>query len=275
MGFLRFLAFALVRAGQGFWRNKMMSLAATATVILMLVLLSGLVIVLGGLQAGLAYIEQQGGGHRAPGRRPDARPTSTPSSPTSRDLRAWHRSPTSLPRRPCIGWKEAYAERGQELDTGGAQITLYASIEIYLTDPIMGDSVAARPIRDGPRSSGSRPARSSTTSCWASSSSAWRDIAAMVLVGLTVVFMIVNTIRIAVFCAQPARSRSCAWWAPATRSSAGRSSSRACCAACWERWSPSPGGPRVGPGPAAPDRDLPDADRGGRPVPTPSSRPSS
>ena len=54
MGFLRFLGFTLVRAGQGFWRNRMMSLAATATVILMLVLLSGLVIVLAGLNSGLA-----------------------------------------------------------------------------------------------------------------------------------------------------------------------------------------------------------------------------
>ncbi len=61
MGFLRFLGFTLVRAGQGFWRNKMMSLAATATVILMLVLLSGLVIVLGGLNSGLAYIESKVG----------------------------------------------------------------------------------------------------------------------------------------------------------------------------------------------------------------------
>ena len=61
MAFLRFLGFTLVRAGQGFWRNKMMSLAATATVILMLVLLSGLVIVLGGLNSGLAYIESKVG----------------------------------------------------------------------------------------------------------------------------------------------------------------------------------------------------------------------
>src|SRR3990170_6205259 len=61
MGFLRFLGFTLVRAGQGFWRNRMMSLAATATVILMLVLLSGLVIVLGGLNSGLAYIESKVG----------------------------------------------------------------------------------------------------------------------------------------------------------------------------------------------------------------------
>ena len=49
MAFVRFVGFAVVRAWQGFWRNAMMSLAATATVVLMLVLLSGLFIVIGGL----------------------------------------------------------------------------------------------------------------------------------------------------------------------------------------------------------------------------------
>jgi len=47
----RFIAFAVIRAWQGFWRNAMMSLAATATVVLMLVLLSGLFIVLGAAAA--------------------------------------------------------------------------------------------------------------------------------------------------------------------------------------------------------------------------------
>ena len=49
----------MVRAWQGFWRNAMMSLAATATVILMLVLLSGLFIVISGLNSGLDFIERK------------------------------------------------------------------------------------------------------------------------------------------------------------------------------------------------------------------------
>ena len=52
MGFLRFIGFTIVRAWQGFWRNAMMSLAATATVVLMLVLLAALFIVISGLNAG-------------------------------------------------------------------------------------------------------------------------------------------------------------------------------------------------------------------------------
>ncbi len=59
MAFIRFVGFAVVRAWQGFWRNAMMSLAATATVILMLVLLSGLFIVISGLNSGLDFIESK------------------------------------------------------------------------------------------------------------------------------------------------------------------------------------------------------------------------
>jgi cell division protein FtsX len=47
MRFLRFIGFAVVRAWHGFLRNAMVSLAATATVILMLILLSGLGILIG------------------------------------------------------------------------------------------------------------------------------------------------------------------------------------------------------------------------------------
>lgn len=54
-----FLAFSLSRAWQGFWRNAAMSLAATATMTLMLLLLAGFFIVQNGLLAGLAFVEQK------------------------------------------------------------------------------------------------------------------------------------------------------------------------------------------------------------------------
>jgi cell division transport system permease protein len=56
---LSFVAFSLKRAWQGFWRNALMSLAATATMVLMLLLLSGFWILQAGLQAGLAYTESK------------------------------------------------------------------------------------------------------------------------------------------------------------------------------------------------------------------------
>jgi cell division transport system permease protein len=56
---ISFIAFSVRRAWQGFWRNALMSLAATATMILMLLLLAGFWILQAGLQAGLAYTESK------------------------------------------------------------------------------------------------------------------------------------------------------------------------------------------------------------------------
>ena len=54
-----FIVFSVRRAWQGFWRNALMSLAATATMILMLMLLAGFWIVQTGLLAGLEFVEQK------------------------------------------------------------------------------------------------------------------------------------------------------------------------------------------------------------------------
>jgi cell division transport system permease protein len=56
---IHFLAFAVRRALEGFRRNAMMSLAATVTMVLMLALMASLVIVLSGMQAGLRFIEEK------------------------------------------------------------------------------------------------------------------------------------------------------------------------------------------------------------------------
>lgn len=198
MGFLRFLGFTVVRAGQGFWRNRMMSLAATATVILMLVLLSGLIIVLGGLNSGLAYIESKVGvTARLVDDLDDAAVTQLVADveqiPGVKSVE--YVSPEEAMRR----LEEAYAQKGQTLDTGGAPITLYASIEIALTDPESGpavaDALAERPEIERITT------RQEQYSKLLDVTNVVRlaGLSAMVLVGLTVVFMIVNTIRIAVF----------------------------------------------------------------------------
>lgn len=56
---LSFLAFSVSRAWQGYWRNAAMSLAATATMTLMLMLLAGFFVVQAGLLAGLEFVEQK------------------------------------------------------------------------------------------------------------------------------------------------------------------------------------------------------------------------
>jgi cell division transport system permease protein len=56
---ISFLFFSIRRAWQGFWRNALMSFAATATMVLMLLLLAGFWIIQTGLLAGLEFTEQK------------------------------------------------------------------------------------------------------------------------------------------------------------------------------------------------------------------------
>jgi cell division transport system permease protein len=56
-----FLGFSIRRAWQGFWRNAAMSLAATATMMLMLLLLASFWIVQAGFLASLRYVEDKVG----------------------------------------------------------------------------------------------------------------------------------------------------------------------------------------------------------------------
>jgi cell division transport system permease protein len=198
MRLVRFLAFAVIRAWQGFWRNAMMSLAATATVVLMLVLLSGLFIVLGGLNSGLQFIESKVG---VTARLVDNLPQSKIDALVA-DIQALpgvkgvdYVSPqTALERL-----KQAYREQGLTLDLGGAQITLYSSIEISLTDANQAPSVA--------NALQGRPEVQIITTRQVDYEKLLgiigvirtAGIAALVLVGLTVLFMIVNMIRIAVY----------------------------------------------------------------------------
>jgi cell division transport system permease protein len=198
MPLVRFLAFAVVRAWQGFWRNAMMSLAATSTVVLMLVLLSGLFIVLAGLNSGLQYIESKVG--------VTARLIDDLPMPQVDALKA---DILALPGVESVDYvspekalerlKEAYREQGQTLDLGGATITLYASVEIGLTDPNFADSVS--------ESLTGRPEIERITTRQVDYQKLLGIIGyvrtvgviALGLVGLTVLFMIVNMIRIAVY----------------------------------------------------------------------------
>src|SRR3954447_16644574 len=56
---IRFIGFSLRRAFQGLWRNRVMTIAAVVTMVLMLILLSSLLIVVSGMEAGLNYIESK------------------------------------------------------------------------------------------------------------------------------------------------------------------------------------------------------------------------
>jgi len=198
MRLLRFIAFAMVRAWQGFWRNAMMSLAATATVVLMLVLLSGLFIVLGGLNSGLQFIESKVG---VTARLVDNLPQTKVDALVA-DIKALPgvKGVDYIPPEVALErLKKGYQEQGLTLDLGGAQITLYSSVEISLTDANRAASVA-----DALRG---RPEVEIITTRQVDYEKLLgiigvirtAGIAALVLVGLTVLFMIVNMIRIAVY----------------------------------------------------------------------------
>ena len=200
MGFLRFIGFSVVRAWQGFWRNAMMSVATTATVVLMLVLLSGLVIVITGLNSGLEFIERK---VSVTARLVDELPQA--------DLDALMAEVRALPGVADVSYvspaqamerlRQSYRDRGQELDLGGAEnsIELYASVEIALTDPnesgTVSDALSTNPAVERITT------KQTEYDKLLGIINLVRGVglAAIALVGLTVLFMIVNTIRIAVY----------------------------------------------------------------------------
>jgi cell division transport system permease protein len=200
MPFARFIGFSLVRAWQGFWRNAMMSLAATATVILMLVLLAALFIVISGLNAGLEFIESKVAvtarleDDLSPNRleRLIGEVEAMPGVASVAYV-----SPEEAMRR----LEESYREIGRELDLGDpdSDITLFGSLEISLSDADASGAVGA--------ALGQHPDVERVLTKQAEYDTLLGiinlirtvGIIAIGLVGLTVLFMIINTIRIAVY----------------------------------------------------------------------------
>jgi cell division transport system permease protein len=198
VAFARFIGFSMVRAWQGFWRNAMMSLAATATVVLMLVLLSGLFIVLTGLNSGIDFIESKVGvTAELKDRLPDAQRTALMAEiskiPGVRNVT--YVSPDEALQR----LEDSFAAQGKKLETGGATIQLQATLEISLSDPAFASPVSTA-LQD----------RTEVTKITTQQEQIDKligiinvvrtaGLVAVGLVGLTVLFMIVNTIRIAVY----------------------------------------------------------------------------
>jgi cell division transport system permease protein len=199
MRFLRFIGFTIVRAWQGFWRNAMMSLAATATVVLMLVLLAALFIVISGLNAGLAFIESKvavtaqledgtSGGERAELTDEILAMPGVASVEYVSPLDAMERL------------SEAYEATGRKLDLGNsANVDLFASLEINLTDPDASSSVVdALSDHENVERIITKQAEYDTL-LGIINVIRTVGIVAVGLVALTVLFMIINTIRIAVY----------------------------------------------------------------------------
>ena len=199
MGFVRFIGFTIVRAWQGFWRNAMMSLAATATVVLMLVLLAALFIVISGLNAGLAFIESKvavtaqledgtSGGER------EELTAEIEAMPGVASVE--YVSPTDAMQR----LREAYEATGRKLDLGtSTNITLFASLEINLTDPNASGAVVDALSDHAHIERIITKQAEYDTLLGIINVIRTVGIVAVGLVALTVLFMIINTIRIAVY----------------------------------------------------------------------------
>ncbi len=196
---ITFVAFSLRRAWQGFWRNALMSVAATATMILMLLLLSGFWIIQTGLNAGLQYIEQkveviadlQDG---VPQAQVDALANQIRAMPEVASVE-YVSADEALQR-----FRQQLADQGREDLTGYLDTNpLPASLEVKLKDPHVFGSVV-----DDLRAATSVVADVKEVQKLVDSvltvTNVLRTIGIIVLslVGLTVLFIIVNTIRLAV-----------------------------------------------------------------------------
>ena len=193
-----FVAFSIKRAWQGFWRNALMSLAATATMVLMLLLLAGFWIVQTGLLSVLDYTEQKV------------------------EVVAYLRPDTSPPRVTAlinrIGEMPevesvAFVSRDQALEDfrasmeaqGRADLTqyldvnpLYASLEVKLIDPVYVRTVneALKSERDIRNVLNVEDLVDNVVTVTGILRTGGTFL--LVVVGIIVLFIIVNTIRLAV-----------------------------------------------------------------------------
>jgi cell division transport system permease protein len=190
----------VVRAWQGFWRNAMMSLAATATVILMLVLLAALFIVISGLNAGLEFIE----GKVAVTARLEDGLTDQRVERLIAEVEAMPGVATVdyvSPEEAMERLEKSYREIGRELDLGDpdSPITLFASLEISLSDPEASAGVSSTLSQNPAVERVLTKQAEYDTLLGIINVIRTVGIVGVGLVGLTVLFMIINTIRIAVY----------------------------------------------------------------------------
>ncbi len=195
---ISFVLFSVGRAWQGFWRNAVMSLAATATMVLMLLLLAGFWIIQTGLLAGLQFTEQKVEVVAY------LQPNATDSQVTALQ--------TTLKAMPEVA-SVAYVDRDEALvrfrasmqAQGREDLTryldanpLYASIEVKMVDPsqvrVVGDALRADPsVRNVINIEDLVERVLTVTSILRTAGTV-----VLVIVGVIALFIIINTIRLAV-----------------------------------------------------------------------------
>jgi cell division transport system permease protein len=195
---ITFVWFSLKRAWQGFWRNAVMSLAATATMVLMLLLLAGFWIIQTGLLAGLEFTEQKV--EVVAYLQPNVTETQVAALQGELSAMPEVESVTYVTRdEALVRFRESMAAQGREdltqyLDSN----PLYASVEVKLVDPayisVVGDTLAEEAAVRNVINIEDLVERVLTVT------NILRTAGTIVLivVGVICLFIIVNTIRLAV-----------------------------------------------------------------------------
>src|SRR5436190_2760289 len=195
---ISFVLFSFKRAWQGFWRNAVMSLAATATMVLMLLLLAGFWIIQTGLLAGLQFTEQKVEVVAY------LEPNTTDTQVTDLEVKL-----RAMPQVAAV----TYISRDQALATFRASMAaqgrqdltrylvanpLYASLEVKMVDPrqvrVVGDALRADPsIRNVINIEDLVERVVTVTGILRTAGTV-----VLVIVGVIALFIIINTIRLAV-----------------------------------------------------------------------------
>ena len=196
---ITFVVFSIRRAWQGFWRNAVMSLAATATMVLMLMLLAGFWIIQTGLLAGLEFTEQK----------VEVVAYLQPNV-TESQVTALRGEVEAMPQVDAVVYvtrddalvrfQESMQAQGREdltqyLDSN----PLYASLEVKLVDPagirVVGDALREDPaVRNVINIEDLVDRVLTVTNILRTAGTVL-----LIVVGVICLFIIVNTIRLAVF----------------------------------------------------------------------------
>jgi cell division transport system permease protein len=195
---ISFVLFSMTRAWQGFWRNAVMSLAATATMVLMLLLLAGFWIIQTGLLAGLQFTEQK----VEVVAYLQTNATETQVAELQHKLKAMPEiaSVVYVSRAEALErFRQSMAAQGrQDLTRYLDSNPLYASIEVKMVDPrqvrVVGDALRGDPSVRNVINIEDLVERVLTVT------SILRTVGTvlLVIVGVIALFIIINTIRLAV-----------------------------------------------------------------------------
>ena len=198
---ISFVVFSLRRAWQGFWRNALMSLAATATMVLMLMLLAGFWILQTGLQASLDFTESKV--EVVADLKDNVKPIEV--SPIIAELRAMPevREVEFITEDEALAlWRERLAEQGEEDLTRYLDVNpLHASLNVKL---VQADAYAAvvSELRssdwDGVIDQVKEQQALATNLVTVTNVLRTAGTVILIVIAFIVLFIIVNTIRLAV-----------------------------------------------------------------------------